>query len=213
MRGATGPHEKKGGLRPAESQRPDVVEARQEFIENQRNLPVEKLVFIDESGFKTNMTRAYGWAPRGVKPILIAPKYGTNTTIVGAIALDGVRATHIVEGSFDGPRFVAYLDEVLGPKLNPGDIVVMDGPRLHRVAGVAEALAKHGATALYLPAYSPELNPIEMCWSVMKAWIRHWTPRVKDRLRQAVQRAWGRITAELCASWIRHSGYAATAST
>lgn len=182
-------------------------------MEHQATLPVEKLVFIDESGFRTNLTRAYGWAPTGEKPTLLAPKYGKNTTIVGAIALDGVRAMHAVEGKFDGPRFVAYLDEVLGPTLNDGDIVVMDGPRLHRVAGVAEALAKHGATPLYLPAYSPELNPIEMCWSVMKAWIRQWTPRKTDRLLKYIQDAWAQVTEELCAAWIRHSGYATPCST
>ncbi len=143
---------------------------------------------------------------------MIAPKYGKNITIVGAIALDGVRATHVVEGKFDGPRFIAYLDEVLGPTLHEGDIVVMDGPRLHRVAGVTETLAKFGATAMYLPPYSPELNPIEMCWSVMKAWIRQWTPRAKDRLLQSIERAWDGVTEALCAAWIRHSGYAVPTS-
>lgn len=200
-------------MRAPASQRPDVVEARRQFVENQPNLPVEKLVFIDESGFRTNLTRAYGWAPLGKKPTLIASKYGKHTTIVGAIAVDGVRATHVVEGRFDGPRFLAYLDEVLGPTLNDGDIVVMDGPRLHRVAGVTEILAKHGASAIYLPPYSPELNPIEMCWSVMKAWIRQWTPRATDRLLQAIDRAWEGVTEALCTAWIRHSGYAVQDST
>ena len=87
----------------------------------------------------------------GDKPIIISPRWGKRVTIVGAIAVDGPRVMHQVEGSFDGPAFVKYLDEVLGPTLRKGDIVVMDGPRLHRVAGVVEALAKHGAKALYLP--------------------------------------------------------------
>jgi len=178
----------------------------------QQSLPVERLVFIDESGFRTNLARAYGWAKRGIKPTILKSRYGRNTTIVGAIAVDGVRATHVVDGKFDGAGFISYLDDVLGPSLNEGDIVVMDGPRLHRVDGVADALAKHGATALYLPPYSPELNPIEMCWSVMKAWICKSTPRAKNRLLDAIAKAWNGITPQLCASWIRHSGYAATGS-
>jgi transposase len=175
------------------------------------DLDVTKLVFIDESGFKTNINRHYGWAPRGEKPILIVPKYGRHVTIVGAIAVDGVRATSEVEGSFDGDEFISFLANHLGPNLRPGDIVVMDGPRLHRVDGVAEALAAHGATALYLPAYSPELNPIEMCWSVMKARVRRWAPRAMDRLISAVTRTWETISAVLCVAWIRHCGYAVQA--
>ncbi len=173
-------------------------------------LDVNKLVFIDESGFRTSMHRAYGWAPVGERPTFFTPRYGRNVTLVGAIAVDGVRALHVVEGSFKGPAFVDYLDKVLGPKLKPGDVVVMDGPRLHRVDGVKEALAKHGATPLYLPSYSPELNPIEMCWSVMKAWIRQWAPRAKDRLLKAIQRAWRGVTPDLCAAWINHCGYASS---
>ena len=167
-----------------------------------------KLVFIDESGFKTSLNRHYGWAPVGERPIIYAPKYGRHLTIIGAIALDGVRVMHQVEGSFNGDAFVEFLDKVLGPTLNKGDIVVMDGPRLHRVAGVTEALAKHGATALYLPPYSPEFNPIEMCWALMKSWIRRWAPRAVERLTASIDKAWRRLTPEHCRAWIRHSGYA-----
>ena len=171
-------------------------------------LDATKLVFIDESGFTTSLTRFYGWAPVGQKPIIISPRWGKRVTIVGAIAVDGPRAMHQVEGRFDGPAFVKYLDEVLGPTLREGDIVVMDGPSLHRVAGVEEALAKRGAKPLYLPPYSPELNPIEMCWSLMKSWIRRWTPRALERLTATIEKAWARLTQEHCAAWIRHSGYA-----
>jgi len=184
------------------------VREREEFVSTMRDLDPKKLVFLDESGFKTNLHRNYGWAPVGERPIIYADKFGKNVTIIGAIALDGLRATRVFEGTLDGPGFVAFLSENLGPTLAEGDIVVMDGPRLHRVAGVDEALAAHGAKPLYLPRYSPELNPIEMCWSLLKAWVRTRTPRVASRLVDAVQDAWGKVTANLCESWMRHCGYA-----
>ena len=86
--------------------------------------------------------------------------------------------------------------------------MIMDGPSVHRVAGVAETLAKWGAKVLYLPAYSPELNPIEMCWSVLKAWVRKRSPRVPSKLIEAAQEAWDQVSAAFCENWIRHCGYA-----
>ena len=183
------------------------MKAREEYIAKMPELDPAKLVFLDESGFKPNLTRRYGWAPSGERPMITASRYGKNVTIIGAIALDGLRAWRAIDAKFDGPAFIDYLDTCLGPTLHPGDIVVMDGPRLHRVDGVQQALEKWGASALYLPAYSPELNPIEMCWSWMKAWVRTRAPWVMHRLLAAVDEAWGRLSAELCVAWIRHSGY------
>lgn len=171
-------------------------------------LDPNKLVFIDESGFRTGVNRHYGWAPCGEKPVIVASRYGKNVTLMGAIAADGVRALTVLESAMDGPAFVEFLDTDLGPTLQPGDIVVMDGPRVHRVDGVEDALARWGATPLYLPRYSPELNPIEMCWSVLKAWVRSRAPQVLERLIAAVQEAWGNVTADVCTAWIRHCGYA-----
>ncbi len=127
--------------------------------------------------------------------------------MLGAIALDGVRVATEIEGSLDGPRFVTWLSDELGPTLRPGDIVVLDGPSIHRVEGVEAALAAYGAKAMYLPPYSPELNPIEMCWAWLKSWIRKWIPRGKVALVEAIRLARTGVTASLCASWIRHSGY------
>jgi transposase len=184
------------------------VKARTEFIEGMSSLDPTKLVFLDESGFATNLARRYGWAPRGMRPTLLVSKYGERLTVIGAIALDGVRAWTSIEKGMNGDDFIGYIRQHLNPTLRPGDVLVMDGPRVHRVAGVEEALAEAGATALYLPAYSPELNPIEMCWSVMKAWIRKAAPRALDRVRGSLEGAWERVTARLCASWMRHCGYA-----
>ncbi len=185
------------------------MKARDEFTAMMSSLEPDKLVFLDESGFATNLARRYGWAPLGERPTLLVSKYGKRLTVIGAIALDGVRAWTSIDKGMNGDDFIAYLRNHLNPTLREGDVVVMDGPRVHRVAGVQEVLAEVGATALYLPAYSPELNPIEMCWSVMKAWIRRAAPRSLDRVRGSLQRAWERVTAAMCATWMRHCGYAA----
>jgi transposase len=110
-------------------------------------------------------------------------------------------------GSFDGLALVTWLYHDLGPTLKPGDIVVMDGPRLHRIEGVQEALAAYGATVKYLPPYAPDLNPIEMCWALLKSLVRRWAPRRVERVIQCVKRAWKVVTIDLCRAWIRHSGY------
>jgi transposase len=185
------------------------VAARQTFADRTlRTLDPGRLVFLDESGFKPNLTRRCGWAPVGQRPVITASRYGQNLTVIGAIATDGVRALRSVRSKFDGPAFKDYLDTCLGPKLRKGDIVVMDGPRLHKVQGVVEVLARWGATPLYLPAYSPEYNPIEMCWSWMKALVRTRIPGTMPRLVATVEEAWHKLTTDLCAGWISHCGYA-----
>lgn len=170
-------------------------------------------MFIDEAGVSLAMSYRYGWAPPGVKPIILRPLRGRNVTLIGAIANDGPRALRRVEGTVNGEEFILFLKETLGPTLNPGDIVVMDGPRVHRVKGVKEALAEFGATALYLPAYSPELNPIEMTWSWIKQHIRKAAPRKIGELRTAIAAAWKGLTQDLCTAWIGHSNYRTPTST
>jgi len=165
------------------------------------------LVFIDEAGVSLAMSHNYGWAPPGVKPVIERPLRAKNVTLIGAISLDGVRALRRVESSVNGEEFVRFLREDLGPNLKRGDVVVMDGPRLHRVAGVREALAEVGATPLYLPAYTPELNPIEMTWSWLKTALRKTAPRRIRILRETVQSMWSKISSNLCRAWIQHAGY------
>lgn len=185
-----------------------MVESRQEYVAGQAAMNPARLVFIDESGVSTALANGYAWSPRGEKPVVIAPTRAKNLTIIGAIAVDGVRATMEVEGSMNGATFKEFLDERLGPNLRPGDVVVMDGLAAHKVAGVEEILAKWGATPLYLPPYSPELNPIEICWSWIKRQLRKTAPSSFARLRAALAKAWTTVTAELCDSWTRHCGYA-----
>lgn len=171
------------------------------------------LVFIDESGINAGLALNYGWSPIGTAPVIERPMRCKNVTLIGAIALDGPRVLTRLEGTLDGDGFVRWIREDLGPTLKEGDVVVMDSPRLHRVAGVAEALAAFGATACYLPAYSPELNPIEMAWAWLKHAVRKAAPRRIARLRSIVDSLWKNLTNELCTGWIRHSGYTVSAST
>lgn len=154
------------------------------------------------------MSRSYGWAPVGETPVIERPMKGKRFSLIGAIAADGARALRLVEGYVNGEEFIKFLRENLGPFLKHGDIVVMDGPRIHRVAGVAAALKEYGATALYLPAYSPELNPIELNWAWLKAKLRTSPIRQFKRLKERAQALWQGVTDELCQGWIRHCGYA-----
>lgn len=190
--------------------RPSVIAEREAFIAGQGDLDASRLVFLDESGVDVAMSRSYGWAPAGETPMIERPARGRRVNFIGALALDGVRALSVVEGYVNGEGFIRYLREDLGPKLKAGDLVVMDGPRLHRVAGVAEALAEYGAAPLYLPPYSPELNPIEMAWAWIKALLRARPQRKLAALRESIQSLWLHITTTLCQGWIKHSGYAST---
>lgn len=186
------------------------MKQREAFVEAQPTLDPAKLVFLDESGADVAMSRAYGWAPPGETPVIERPARGRRISLIGAMALNGPRALRQVDGYVNGDEFVDFLREDLGPNLQPGDVVVMDGPRLHRVAGVAEALAERGATALYLPAYSPELNAIELLWAWLKKLLRDAPQRQLSALKARVQELWAATTAWLCAGWIAHCGYRTT---
>ena len=166
-----------------------------------------KLIFLDEAGVNIAMSNNYGWAPPGEAPVIERPMRGEHVTLIGAIAEDGPVALRRVEGTVDGEKLLSFLREDLGPKLKEGDVVVMDGPRLHRIAGVAEVLGGFGAAVRYLPAYSPEFNPIEMTWSWLKRRMRKEAPRKIRILREVVDRIWNCLTPDLCAAWVRHAGY------
>ncbi len=186
------------------------MEERDAFVDAQPSLEPAGLVFLDEAGVDIAMSRQYGWAPPGRTPVIERPARGRRISLIGAIAMDGRRALRRVEGYVNGDEFVDFLRRDLGPALRPGDVVVMDGPSIHRVEGVAEVLAEYGATALYLPPYSPELNPIEMAWAWIKALMRRAPPRSLPVLRERIEELWARITPDLCAAWIRHCGYQST---
>ena len=128
-------------------------------------------------------------------------------TLLGAMSVDGLVATMTVEAPTDSEVFLAYLEQVLCPRLKPGDVVVMDNLSSHKVAGVRELIEAAGADLLYLPPYSPDFNPIEQCWSKLKRVLRSAKARSVDALQQAVVEAIPTISPNNAQAWFRHCGY------
>lgn len=173
-------------------------------------MPVERLVFIDESGAKTNMTRTRGRAPRGVRVVDKVPHgHWQVTTMISAIRTSGPCAAAVVSGATDSDVFLAYVRHVLVPELDRGDVVILDNLQPHKAAGVREMIEAAGATLLYLPPYSPDFNPIENMWSKVKQYLRSAAARTFDELQEAVTAALHTITPRDCLGFFRHCGYIA----
>jgi transposase len=165
-------------------------------------------VFLDESGVTTEMTRRYGWAPRPERVSEAVPAGHWRTlTVLAALTLDGVLASMTIESPTDGDVFLAFVEQVLGPKLQPGHIVVLDNLGAHKVKGVRELIESRGAQLLYLPPYSPDFNPIEQAWSKLKQLLRGVKARVLDQLEPAIAQAIAAITPQNAQAFFRHCGY------
>ena len=158
----------------------------------------EKLVFLDEPGIATEMTRRYGRARRGLWRTL---------SVVGAIRRSGWVAAMSIEAATDGDIFLAYLERVLGPQLRPGDVVVMDNLSAHKVCGVREAIEACGAELLYLPPYSPDFNPIEQCWRQLKQCLRAVKARTLPALEAGLAEALDAVTPQNIQGCFLHCGY------
>lgn len=166
------------------------------------------MVFIDESAAKTNLTRLRGRAPKGKRLVGHAPHgHWRTTTMISSVRLDGTTACMTIEGATDTAVFQAYVREVLVPSLRPGDIVVMDNLLPHKHAQTLALIAAAGATARFLPAYSPDLNPIEMMWSKVKALLRKAEARTHADLLTAIASALRAVTAENARGWFAACGY------
>lgn len=164
--------------------------------------------FIDEAGVNLALTRLYGRAPRGERVVGSVPmNYGKNVTMSGALSCSGLEALMTVEGATDGEVFRAYVRQVLRPILRPGDIVVMDNLGAHKVSGIREAIEQCGAQLLYLPPYSPDLSPIELCWSKLKTAVRAVGARTRQRLDRAITQATATICEADAVAWFAHCGY------
>ena len=169
----------------------------------------ECLKFIDESGTNIAMTRLYGRAPRGERVTGSVPQnYGRNITMLAALSATGIAAMMTVEGATDGDVFRTYVREVLAPTLTKGDIVVMDNLGAHKVEGVREAIEARGARPIYLPPYSPDLNPIERCWSKIKTALRGAKARTREALEAAIKQALATVTEADARAWFKYCGYA-----
>lgn len=174
----------------------------------QPRLNPEKLVFIDETWASTNMCRRYGRAPHGQRLIAFVPHGHWNiTTFLGALRHDGMTAPLVIDGALNGVLFRAYVEQMLAPTLSPGEIVTMDNLSSHKVKGVREAIEARGASVLYLPSYSPDLNPIEMAFAKLKELLRKAQARTVDALWDVIGSTLGLFTPQECANYIRHCGY------
>jgi transposase len=166
------------------------------------------LKFVDESGVNLAMTRRYGRAPAGRRVVGSAPQnYGPTVTMLGALGVHGLQAVMTVDGATDADVFRTYVKKVLGPTLSPGDIVVMDNLQAHKAVGVQQALARRGARRLYLPPYSPDLSPIEPCWSKVKTALRKAKARTRAALDAAIAEAMLTVSHMDARGWFKHCGY------
>ena len=154
------------------------------------------------------MTRLWGRAPKGERIDEATPQgHWKVLTTLGALSLRGIEAVMTIESPTDGEVFTAYVEQVLGPKLKPGDTVVLDNLSAHKVAGIRELIENCGAHLPSLPPYSPDLNPIEPAWSKFKQFLRAAKARTAEALEQAITEALKTITADNAAAWFRHCGY------
>ncbi len=174
----------------------------------QRYMDPDRFVFIDETGASTNMVRLYGWAPRGERLVDAAP-YGhwRTTTFVAGLRSTGLVAPLVLDGPMNGPAFLAYVEQFLAPALRPGDVVVMDNLSAHKVAGIAEAIRAVGASLLYLPPYSPDLNPIEQVFAKLKALLRRAAARTKESLWTTIGKLIDQFPKSECRNYLANSGY------
>lgn len=168
----------------------------------------KRLIFIDETWTKTNMTRLRGRAPRGERLIDKTPHgHWKTTTLIAALDLEGMRCSTVVDGAVNGDVFEAFVEQVLVPGLRPGDVVIMDNLSSHKRQRIREMIEKVGARLVFLPAYSPDLNPIELVFAKVKQLLRSLACRTRDALWKAMQSVLNQVTPSDAANCFKHCGY------
>ena len=184
---------------------------RTQWAKYQGRINPERLVFIDETWTKTNMAPLRGWAPRGERLTAKVP-HGrwTTMTFVAALRHDRVEAPWVLEGAIDGASFCTYVEKVLVPTLCPGDLVFMDHLGSHKLKAVRRAIRAAGAKLLFLPKYSPDLNPIEQLFAKLKHLLRKAGARSPDAVCACIGQLLDAITAQECANYVNNAGYALT---
>jgi len=183
--------------------------AREAFRTVLATRKAEDLVFVDESGVTTKLTRLYGRAPKGQRvPEAVPHGRWQVTTILGALGATGMQASMTVETSTDADIFQVFVEHVLGPTLRAGQVVVMDNLSAHKQERVRELIEARACQLQYLPPYSPDLNPIESAWSKVKTYLRAWKARTQEALEAGVSAALKTITAQDACGYFGHCGYA-----
>ncbi len=195
-------------MRAEEQDRPDVARHRQRWRVWQRYMDPARFVFLDETWASTNMVRRYGWGLKGKRLVNVAP-YGhwKTTPFVAGLRASGIIAPFVLDGPMTGEAFCAYVRQVLAPELETDDVVVMDNLPAHKVAGVREAIQAVGASVLYLPSYSPDLNPIEQLFAKLKALLRKAAARTTETLWETIGKLLDAFSPSECQNYLAHCGY------
>jgi len=175
---------------------------------------VWRYVFLDECGVTTDLLRRYGRSPRGQRVRDHTPcRHWQTYTVLAALRPDGLTAPAVFDGPIDNPSFLAYVEQVLVPTLQRGDVVVLDNLAVHKQPEVRAAVERVGAQLRFLPPYSPDVNPIELAFAKLKAFMRAARPRSFEHVNALVAAALGLFTPGECMNYVRHCGYRlATAS-
>ena len=215
--GLRGPREdralfQKKTIHAAEQDRPDVAARRAEWTGAQSSaessLDAKRLIFIDETWAKTNMTRLRGRSPRGERLIAKVPHgHWMTTTLIAALGVEGVRCSTVVDGPVNGDIFGAFVEQVLLPELRPGDIVVMDNLSSHKSVRVRRLIESRGAELVFLPPYSPDLNPIEMVFAKIKQTLRSLACRTTEQLWETMQSVLDKVSPSDALNCYKHCGY------
>lgn len=182
--------------------------ARRAWREQARWLASQDLVFVDETGAHIAMTPVYAYAPRGQRAYGKVPRNsGANTTLMASLSRQGMGEAFILEGAADAVAFELYIEHILAPSLHPGQIVIMDNLSIHLSARVRQAIEAKGCQLLFLPAYSPDLSPIEEAFSKLKTYLRRVGARTHEALIDAIAAALLTVTAADARGWFTHCGY------
>jgi transposase len=201
----------KKSLHAEEATRPDIARKRQWWRRIQARIEASRLVFIDETWVKTNMAPLRGWCRKGVRLKTRVPHGHWKTlTFLAALRVDQVTAPGVFDGPINGECFLSYVEQVLVPSLRPRDIVVMDNLGSHKARAIRDAITQAGARLVFLPAYSPDLNPIEQTFSKIKSVLRRAMGRTVPAVEAALKEVIPKISASECQNYFRNAGYAST---
>lgn len=195
-------------MRATEQDRPDVAARRRVWKAAQPFIDPDRLVFLDETGLNTKMTRLYGWAPVGDRCRDNAPfGHWKTVTFIAGLRLNGLTAPWVLDGPMNGDAFRVYVSDVLAPTLKQDDVVVMDNLPAHKVAGIRDPIIAKGAQVYYLPPYSPDMNPIEMAFSKLKALLRHKPARTINTLIDRIADIICKFIPDECSNFFHAAGY------
>jgi transposase len=186
-----------------------VARRRELWRRHQSEVDATRLIFVDETWAKTNMTRTHGRCPVGQRLVAKVPHGHWKTlTFVAGLRCDGIVAPCVFDQPINARSFLAWVTQFLVPTLRPGDIVVMDNLSSHKAVAVRRAIRDAGAKLFFLPAYSPDLNPIEQAFAQLKTLLRKENARTLEHTTKCIGRLLDRITPTACANYVKEAGYA-----